>query len=113
MASISWHPESWIDGTVKKAMDGLEEGVRGPMQTQSKEDCTVSSGTLRNSIGVERDDANKCIYLGCGGAASAYAFRQHQDMSLNHPGAGKAKFISGAVEQHAPKLKGYIEKHIK
>ena len=112
MATVSWHPESWLKDTVTKAMDGLEEGVRGPMATQAKEDCPVDSGTLRNSIGVERDDANKCVYLGCGGPARDYAFRQHQDMSLNHP-VGRAKFISGAVEQHAPKLKSYVEKHLK
>jgi len=113
MATVDWHPESWQKSIKTKALDGVEECVRGLMKTQAQEDCPVDQGTLKGSIGVERDDANKCIYLGCGGPARDYAFRQHQDMSLNHPGAGKAKFISGAVEQHAPKLKSYVEKHLK
>jgi hypothetical protein len=112
MAAVNWHPQNWQKSIRTKALDGVEECVRGLMATQAKEDCPVDQGTLKGSIGTERDDANSCVYLGCGGAAEAYAFRQHQDMSINHR-VGKAKFISGAVEMHAPKLKSYIEKHIK
>jgi hypothetical protein len=113
MADIKWDHKHFLKSTETKALDGVEEVARGPMATTAKERCPVDHSTLRGSIGVERDDAGKCVYIGAGGPAAAYAFRQHQDMSLNHPGAGQAKFITSSIEAHEGKLKATIEKHIK
>jgi hypothetical protein len=77
-----------------------------------KEQCPVKEGTMRNSLGVERDDANLCVYIGGGGAAKDYIFRQHQDLALNHP-VGKAKFISQPVQQLSNEIPSYIKKHVK
>lgn len=118
MADIKWDHSKFLKSTKTKALDGIEEIARGPMQTQAKQDCPVGQyndgrvgGTMKGSIGVERDDANSCCYVGGGGAARAYIFRQHQDMTLNHT-TGRAKFITGAVEAHRGEMKKYIEKHL-
>jgi hypothetical protein len=109
---ITWNDSDFKKSTVTKALDGIEECAKGVMATQAREDCPVDSGTLRGTIGTERDDANKCIYLGCGGPAKAYALRQEVDRSLNHP-SGKAGFIRDSVEMHSSKLGSYVQKHIK
>lgn len=111
MASVKWDHSGYVKSAKTRAMDGVEECARGPMATQSKEDCPVDHGTLRGSIGVERDDANSCCYLGCGGPAKAYAYRQEVDRSLNHI-VGKAGFIRDSVGMHSSKLKSFVEKHL-
>ena len=111
MASIQWDHSSFLKNTKKRALDGVEECARGPMAIQAKRDCPVDSGTLRGTIGVERDEKAECVYLGCGGAAKAYAHRQETDRSLNHP-SGKAGFIRDSVQMHNSKLGSYVKKHI-
>ena len=112
MANIQWDHSKFQKNVRKRALDGIEACAKGPMATQAKEDCPVLSGTLRSTIGTERDEANSCIYIGCGGPAKAYALRQEVDRSLNHP-VGKAGFIHDSVEMHASKLTSFIQKHIK
>ncbi len=111
MATFQWDHSGFVKSTRTKALDGIEECAKTEMATQAKEDCPVDSGTLRGSIGTERDDKEKCIYLGCGGPAKDYALRQETDRSLNHP-VGKAGFIRDSVEMHASKLGSYVQKHI-
>ena len=114
MADIKWDHSAFRKSAHDKAMDGVEELARGPILTEAKENCPVApehGGTMRNSLGVERDDANSCCYVGGGGAAAAYIWKQHQDMTLNHT-TGRAKFITGPVEAHQGEMKKYIEKHL-
>lgn len=114
MANIKWDHSAFQKSAHDKAMDGLEELARGPILTEAKEGCPVAlehGGTMRNSLGVERDDKNSRCYVGGGGAAAAYIFRQHQDMTLNHT-TGHPKFITRAVEAHQGELKTYVEKHL-
>ncbi|MCK9570980.1 hypothetical protein M0R72_18675 [Candidatus Pacearchaeota archaeon] len=111
MADIKWDHSAFRKSAHTKAMDGVEELARGPILTEAKEGCPVDGGTMRGSLGVERDDKNSRCYVGGGGAAAAYVYRQHQDMTLNHT-TGHAKFISRAVEAHRGELKKYVEKHL-
>lgn len=119
MADVKWDHSRFVKNAKTRALDGVEECARGPMATQAKQDCPVGiyddgrvGGTLRGSIGVERDDANSCVYVGCGGAAKPYAHRQEVDRSLNHRGGQKAGFIRDSVEMHAGKLKSFVQKHL-
>ncbi len=96
----------------KLALDGIEEIARGPMLATAKEFCPVDEGTMRGTLTVERDDKALKVYIGGGGPAKDYIFRQHQDTSLNHP-VGQAKFISQPVEMHMPKIKPAIERRVK
>lgn len=108
---IDWRGGKWGERIRKNALDGVEECVRTLMATQAREDCPVDKGVLRASIGVERNDAERCVYLGCGGAARKYALRQEVDRSLHHR-VGKAGFIRDSVVMHAGKLPAYIKKHV-
>ena len=112
MADIKWDHSKFVKSTKTKALDGIEECAKGVMLTQAKEDCPVDHGIMRGSLTTERDDANLCVYLGGGGPAEAYIHRQEVDRSLQHK-VGKAGFIRDSVDMHAPKLKGYIQSHVK
>jgi hypothetical protein len=112
MASVKWDHSKFLKSTVTKAMDGLEEIARGPILTRCKEECPVKDGIMRGSLGVERSDSEKCVYIGGGGPSAKYIFRQHQDTTLNHP-VGKAKFIADPIQALSSQIPKYIEKHIK
>lgn len=105
---------SWDSGWGKKkeaaAMNALTEWAH-VCATECRHQCPVDKGTLRASIGVERNDSEKCVYIGCGGAAKAYALRQHQDASLGHT-VGKSHFISDPVYMLSEKIPEYIKKSL-
>ena len=109
--SISWDDSSFKKNTKKRGLDGVEEWCRAEWQPQAKQDCPVKGGTMRNSLGVERDDANSCCYVGGGGGAASYIKKQELDRSLSHP-TGKAGFIGDTVQMKASKLPAYVKKHI-
>ncbi len=111
MADFKWDHSAFVKDTEKKAQDAEEEFARTVILPQCQEECPVDKGVMRDSLGVERVGSE--IHIGGGGAASGYILRQHQDLSLNHPNGGKAKFIQDPVEQHAKEMAAFIEKRIK
>jgi hypothetical protein len=108
---------SWKDIAVKllikkAALDGIEEWCNAAWLPQARADCPVDSGTMRNSLGVERDNAGQCCYVGGGGAASSYIMKQELDRSLSHT-IGKAGFIEDSVTDNMPSVNSYVKKHVK
>ena len=110
MTNIQWNHTKFVKSVEQRAMDGCEECAI-IIKTDAAERCPVDRGTMRASLGVERDDKKLCCYIGGGGPAKDYILRQHQDMSLNHV-TGEAKFISNALEAHAKELPSMIKKHV-
>ena len=69
------------------------------VMTASKDQVPVDTGTLKNSGFVNDPDVNGgeiAVVLGYGGAASAYALKQHEDLTLRHDD-GNAKFLERPV----------------
>lgn len=112
MANIKWNHKPFFDKVVSNALSGIEEWARTEWQPQAKQDCPVKEGTMRDSLGVERSDSEKAVYVGGGGPAKKYIFRQEMDRSLNHT-VGKAGFIRDSVSMKSSKIVKYVEKHIK
>lgn len=109
--TINWNDKLFISNIRKKGLDGVDEWCRTVWEPQAKRDCPVDGGTMRNSLGVERDDQANCCYVGGGGAASSYILKQELDRSLHHE-VGKAGFISDTVANNINKLPEYVKKHI-
>jgi hypothetical protein len=76
--------------------------------TRSKETFVpVDKGILRGSGYVEPpviDGLDVSVTLGYGGPAGAYALKQHEDETLNHPRGGQAKYLSDPVQETAATL---------
>jgi len=58
----------------------------------------IDQGILRNSGQVQLPKISPGtgrvrVVLGYGGAASAYAAYQHENLALRHPGGGRAKYL--------------------
>lgn len=111
MANIKWDHSKFLNDTKKKGVDGLEEFALGVWKPQAQSDCPVKSGTMKNSLTTERDDAKSCVYVGGGGAASSYILTQEMDRSIHHR-VGKAGFILDSVNMHSHEIPDYVKKHV-
>jgi len=108
---VQWDHKAFVDQKVKKGMDALEDWGKTAWHPQAYRDAPKLSTTMALSLGVERDDANKCICVGGGGDAKDYILKQELDRSLHHE-VGKAGFISDSVQQNISKLPTYVKKHV-
>jgi hypothetical protein len=111
MANITWNDAAFKKKVVSGGMDGLEEWGKAVWHPQAYRDAPKKTSTMAGSLGVERDDANKCIYVGGGGQAKSYILKQELDSSLRHE-VGKSHFIGDAVQQNISKLPEYVKKHV-
>jgi len=84
--------------------------------TRSKRDFVpVDLGTLRGSgyVTLPRVIAGLIsLEMGYGGPASDYAIKQHEDLSLNHPSGGQAKYLEQPVKEDAPGWAESIQEHV-
>lgn len=67
----------------------------------------VDTGVLMQSIPAvsgpsEHSFDSATFILGAGGAASAYALRQHEDLTFHHKEGRTAKYIENPINQRAP-----------
>jgi hypothetical protein len=71
--------------------------------------CPVESGTLRDSCVIEEGD--DYVTVGYGGAASAYAARQHENMSYHHD-VGQAKYLEKPATEMEEEIKAAVAKAV-
>jgi hypothetical protein len=109
--TVSWNDTNFKKSTKTKGLDGIEEWCRAVWHPQASRDCPVDGGTMKGSLGVERDDAANCCYVGGGGDSKDYILKQELDRSLHHE-VGKAGFIKDSLEQNISKLPTYVKKHV-
>lgn len=110
---VEWNDRAFRATKKRQALDGIEECAKVHMVTEGKRVCPTRTSTLKGTIGTERDEARRCVYFGCGGAAKAYALRQEMDRSLRHKPGQKAGFIRDSADMHRGKLKDYVQKRVK
>lgn len=70
--------------------------VANDVMGESKRLVPVDTGALKGSgyVSEPRVELGKIeVEIGYGGPAAQYAVRQHEDLTLNHPNGGQAKFL--------------------
>lgn len=79
----------------------------GNIMTRSKRLVPVDLGALKGSGYVTLPEVSGStikVELGYGGPAKDYAVKQHEDLTLNHPDGGQARYLAQAAEEHEPAL---------
>jgi hypothetical protein len=82
----------------------LYQEAEAVMARSKQEFVPVDTGTLRASGYVEPPaltDGGILVTLGYGGAAAAYALKQHEDLALHHPNGGQAKYLETPLNEAA------------
>ncbi len=77
--------------------------IGGPPQSPHD----VAPGTLRDSgiVLLPEWEGDTCVVvLGYGGAASAYAWRQHEDLTYSHKPGQQAKYLETPMSLDAPNV---------
>lgn len=77
------------------------------MFAESQRIVPVDTGTLRRSgiiMPPRSEGKNIVVILGYGGAASAYALRQHEDLTLRHKKGKSAKYLERPVMERTKNL---------
>jgi hypothetical protein len=97
--------EGEISAKWQKTAGAFVDVCMGVILPESMDECPVDTGTLRASApavsGAVITPTDCTVILGYGGAASAYARRQHEDLSFKHT-VGKAKFLEDPIMRNAP-----------
>ncbi|MCK9928803.1 hypothetical protein MXD62_16735 [Frankia sp. Mgl5] len=95
----------WRGGELTAAVRAAAlEGLRAAAELigdASDRRIPVESGDLRESREDDVDEGSLTVditYGGRGGLPQAYAIRQHEDLELQHPSGGQAKFLEQALE---------------
>jgi hypothetical protein len=74
------------------------------IMTDSKQNyCPVKDGILKGSGHVEVDENRVSVTLAYGGAAGAYAARQHEELDYHHT-VGEAKYLEKPLMAAMPTL---------
>lgn len=85
------------------------------MFRDSQKVVPVETGTLRRSGVLEtakEEGGRITVVIGYGGSASAYALRQHEDLSYKHAEGKQAKYLSEPVENRVNKLRQNLSRRI-
>ncbi|MBC7340954.1 MAG: HK97 gp10 family phage protein [Clostridia bacterium] len=94
------------------------------IMTESKEECPVDTGTLRDSGFVEPDKSRYRVRVGYGGPATKinpktgqmsdeYAVIVHEDLNAHHKAGKKAKFLEDPANRRLKGMAGRIARAVK
>ena len=99
------------EATLKSAEAAIYQGASIVM-TEAKKRAPLDFGTLRNSGYVtlpRRDGSDVFVEAGFGGAAKAYAVRQHEETSYNHE-VGEAKYLQNAIDAKENEVRARVRR---
>jgi hypothetical protein len=102
-----------------KAIPALKQALNEEGQIafrNSQRIVPVDTGTLRRSgvlLPAKENGTSVEVVMGYGGAASAYALRQHENLNYRHREGKQAKYLEEPVMQRKVKLAENIKRRMK
>ena len=100
-----------LNAAVKAAETALYQGA-SIIMTEAKKRAPLDLGTLRNSGYVTlpmRQGGDVFVEAGFGGAAKAYAVRQHEDDSYDHE-VGEAFYLQNAIDEKEGEVRERVQR---
>jgi hypothetical protein len=107
--TFNWRGAEVINSTKRAAANGLEDGAEFILG-ESNADVPHQEGTLEGSgdTSIDRESLEATIFYD-----TPYAVRQHEDMSLQHPGSRHAQYLELALATNHDAVLNYIAAQIK
>ena len=100
-----------LDAARKAAETALYQGG-SIIMTEAKKRAPLDVGTLRNSGYVtlpKREGDEVFVEVGFGGAAKAYAVKQHEELSYHHE-VGEAKYLENAINVKEQEVRAHVKR---
>jgi hypothetical protein len=97
--------------SVEKSKEGRKAHKRGLKHGRSRKSPYPISMLLKNSGKVERLPG--VVTISYGGAASAYAHRQHEELGWEHKAPQTSKWLENAVNKVAPAWSLLVSERLK
>ena len=100
-----------LEAVLNSAQAAVYKGA-SIIMTEAKKRAPLDVGTLRNSgyVTLPRRDGNDVsVEAGFGGAAKAYAVRQHEETSYNHE-VGEAKYLQNAIDAKENEVRARVQR---
>lgn len=104
---------NWRGDLVEKivreaAFQGLHDGAEAIL-TEAIDETPVDTGTLRRSGTVTDAPSEEAVYVSFN---TPYAVKQHEDLTLNHPRGGKAKYLEDPYKRKATNIAKLVQNRI-
>ena len=97
--------EEEVDKAALKGVKKLAEVILG----ESQQLVPVDTGLLKDSGLVSTDKKNQIVTIAYN---TPYARKQHEDMTLNHPKGGQAKYLERPFNEKSGELETYVGESI-
>ena len=97
--------EEEIDKAALRGVKKLAEVILG----ESQQLVPVDTGLLKDSGLVSPDKKNQIVTIAYN---TPYARKQHEDMTLNHPKGGQAKYLERPFNEKSGELETYVGESI-
>lgn len=109
---MSWN--SWRGEEAKRlaremALKALYGGAE-VILSEAIDETPIDTGTLRRSGTVTDAPNESAVYVSF---STPYAIKQHEDLTLNHPRGGKAKYLEDPFKRNVDKVKKLVELRVK
>ncbi|RJX18507.1 MAG: HK97 gp10 family phage protein [Ammonifex sp.] len=91
------------------AMQALHDGAEAIL-TEAIDEAPIDTGTLRRSGAVTDAPTEGAVYVSF---STPYAVKQHEDLTLNHPRGGKAKYLEDPFKRNAAKVEKLVGLRVK
>ena len=91
------------------AFQAIRDGAEAIL-TEAIDETPIDTGTLRRSGTVTEAPQENTVYVSFN---TPYARRQHEDLTLNHPRGGKAKYLEDPFKRNAEKVEQLVAQRVK
>jgi hypothetical protein len=108
-----------VEAALRKRLDAVRRAAEAALyqagsiiMTEAKQRAPVDVGTLRNSGYVtlpRRQGGDTFVEAGFGGAAKAYAVRQHEELAYRHE-VGEAKYLENAINAKEQQVREHVKR---
>lgn len=91
------------------AFQTIRDGAEAILM-EAVNEAPIDTGTLRRSGTVTEAPQENTVYVSFN---TPYARRQHEDLTLNHPRGGKAKYLEDPFKRNAKKVERLVAQRVK
>lgn len=109
MAEFTWRGKLAEKIVRQAAMQALHDGAEHIL-TEAIDETPIDTGALRRSGAVTDAPNEGAVYVSFN---TPYAVKQHEDLTLNHPRGGKAKYLEDPFNRNKDKVQRLVAKTVR